>query len=244
MSLESFFGLDNADGQMSQEAAEKFREQMRKSAAAGKAIAGHHAQQKKKEGKLAHIFVKFLQSKGQSDIVFLIVRLLEQNVPGAFVLAMLLISDPELEKDLEIDLREKAEQLMAAKANTQDLQVDVSENPVPTENMLEIIDDDTLPSNVKAELNAWGLEILKAGLMLPNRTLQSVLTPDQKLKSIILDILVYSLDAYFDRHGLTFDDDKLKQFALISIQSVLIKLRIAADKMPDEELIETEVKES
>lgn len=242
MSLESFFGLDNADGQMSQEAAEKFREQMRKSAAAGKAIAGHHAQQKKKEGKLAHIFVKFLQSKGQSDIVFLIVRLLEQNVPGAFVLAMLIISDPELEKDLEIDLKEKAEQLMAAKANTQDLQVEVS--PVSSENMLEIIDDETLPSNVKAELNAWGQEILKAGLMLPNRTLQSVLTPDQKLKSIILDILVYSLDAYFDRHGLAFDDDKLKQFALISIQSVLIKLRIAADKMPDEELIETEVKES
>ncbi len=225
MSLESFFGLDNADGQMSQEAAEKFREQMRKSAAAGKAIAGHHAQQKKKEDKLAHIFVKFLQNKGQSDIVFLIVRLLEQNVPGAFILAMLLISDPELEKDLEIDLKEKAQ----------------TQFP---ENMLEQIDDETLPSNVKAELNAWGFEILKAGLMLPNRTLHSVLTPDQKLKSIILDLLVYSLDEYFDRHGLVFDDDKLKQFALISIQSVLIKLREAADKMPDEELIETEVKES
>lgn len=225
MSLEDFFGLDNADGQMSQEAAEKFREQMRKSAAAGKAIAGHHAQQKKKESKLAHIFVKFLQSKGQSDIVFLIVRLLEQNVPGAFILSMLLISDTELEKDLEIDLKEKAQ----------------SQLP---ENMLEQIDDETLPSNVKAELNAWGFEILKSGLMLPNRTLQAVLTPDQKLKSIILDLLVYSLDEYFDRHGLTFDDEKLKQFALISIQSVLIKLREAADKMPDEELIETEVKES
>lgn len=225
MSLESFFGLDNADGQMSQEAAEKFREQMRKSAAAGKAIAGHHAQQKKKEGKLAHIFVKFLQNKGQSDIVFLIVRLLEQNVPGAFILSMLMISDPELEKDLEIDLKEKAQ----------------TQFP---ENMLEQIDDETLPGNVKAELNAWGFEILKAGLMLPNRTLQAVLTPDQKLKSIILDLLVYSLDEYFDRHGLAFDDDKLKQFALISIQSVLIKLREAADKMPDEELIETEIKES
>lgn len=225
MSLEDFFGLDNADGQMSQEAAEKFREQMRKSAAAGKAIAGHHAQQKKKEGKLAHIFVKFLQSKGQSDIVFLIVRLLEQNVPGAFILSMLLISDTELEKDLEINLKEKAQ----------------SQLP---ENMLEQIDDETLPNNVKAELNAWGFEILKAGLMLPNRTLQAVLTPDQKLKSIILDLLVYSLDEYFDRHGLVFDDEKLKQFALISIQSVLIKLREAADKMPDEELIEMEVKES
>lgn len=219
MTLESFFGLDNADGPASAEAAEKFREQMRKSAAAAKAIAGHQTRQKSKEDKLARIFIKYFQKNGYSDVVFLIVNLLEQNVPGAFILAILMISDPDLEKDLEVDLKQSAKD---------------SDH----ETTLDTVDDNTLPQNIKAELNAWGAEILKAGNLMPNKTLAAVLTSEQKLKSLVLDLLVYAMDSYFDRHAMIFDEDKVRQFALLSIQTVLVKLRESAAKMPDEELIE------
>lgn len=238
MSLESFFGLDNADGQVSAEAAEKFREQMRKSAAAAKAIGAHQTQQKKKEDKLAKIFVKFLQSKAKSDLIFLVVRLMEENVPGAFILAILLVSDPELEKDLEVDLSKHAK-LMEAKIKEGTVSTEVTGTALTLN-----IDDQTLPQNIKAELNAWGEEIIKAGLLMPRKTMASILTSDDKLKSIVLDLLVYSLDEYFDRHGMVYDDEKIRQFALLSIQTVLIKLREAAALRTDEELIEMEVKES
>ncbi len=215
MTLESFFGLDNADGQNSAEAAERFREQMRKSAAAAKAIAGHQARQKIMEDKLARIFMKFLQKNGHSDIVFLIVNLLEQNVPGALILAILMISDTDLEKDLEVDLKQKSAE------------------------GLEPIYDDTLPQNIRGELNAWGHEILTAGNLMPNRTLAAVLTPDQKLKSLVLDLLIYSLDEYFDRRAMVFDEEKIRRFALIGIQTVLVKLRESAERMSDEELMES-----
>lgn len=223
-SLESFFGLEDSEGAGSEEAAEKFREQMRKSAAAAKAIAAHQSNQKKKEDKLARIFIKFLQNKAKSDIIFLIVRLLEQNVPGAFILAILLLSDQELEKDLEVDLKKRSQEIQ-------------KENQ-----LLETFEsDESVPQSIKAELNAWGEEILKAGLIMPNKTLDAVLTPDQKLKSLVLDLIEYSLLEYFDRHTMSFNEDKIKQFALISIQSVLIKLREEAKKQTDEELIEGKI---
>lgn len=221
MSLENFFGLDTGESQGSQEASEKFQEQMRKNAAASMAIAGNQQRQKQKEDKLARIFIKFLKNNSKGDLVFLIISLLEQNVPAAFILAILMISDPELERDLEISLEKKVEEM--------------GQEPA----LSTFSSEDSLPNNLKLELNAWGDEILKAGLMRPGKTLNSVLTPEQKLKSIILDLIVYSLQEYFKRHALDFSEDKIKQFALLSLQSVLIKLREAAREKSDEELIET-----
>ncbi|QQR55046.1 hypothetical protein IPG41_00500 [Candidatus Peregrinibacteria bacterium] len=100
MSLESFFGLDTqgtAPG--SAESREAFQEMMRESAKAAAAIGAHQAAQKKQEDKLAKVLMKMLKDPKKADIVFLVIKLLQENVPGAFVLAMLLISDSELEKN-------------------------------------------------------------------------------------------------------------------------------------------------
>lgn len=223
MSLESFFGLDQNEGQISAEAAEKFQEQMRRSAAASKAMAGHQQRQKQKEDKLAKIFIKFLKTSAKGDLVFLVVSLLEQNVPAAFILAILMISDAELEKDLELSLEMKGKEENFA--------------------LTHFNEEDSLPQNIRNELNAWGDEILKAGLMRPGKTLASVLTPEQKLKSIVLDLIEYSLHEYFKRHAMEFSEDKIRKFALVSLQSVLIQLREIAKEKTDDEIIETPLKE-
>jgi len=72
-----------------------------------------------------------------------------------------------------------------------------------------------------------------------SKTLETVLTPKQKLKSIVLDLIDYSLAAYFDRHGIDLSNERVRQFALLSIQSVLIKLRDTAREKTDAEIIET-----
>ncbi|MBT4384215.1 hypothetical protein HOD30_00530 [Candidatus Peregrinibacteria bacterium] len=224
MSLESFFGLEDADSQGSTESSEKYREQARKNAKAIKAMTGHQQQQKKKEDKLAKILVKFIQDTSKSDLVFLVVKLLQENVPGAFILAVLTIANAELEAELKESFKEIA--------MPQDQLIDFSvDSKLP-----EVV---KLPPNIRTDLNSWGESILKAGLMMPGRTLETVLTPEHKLKSIVLDLIDYALEEYFQRHGLEFTDQHTRQFALLSIQSVLIKLRDKANQMTDAEIIET-----
>lgn len=223
MSLESFFGLDDADAQKGREASEKFQEQMRQSAAAAKAIAGHQQRQKGKEDRLAALLVKYLQDQSKSDLVFLIVRLLGENVPGAFILAVLSIFDAEIQDELQ-----KSFQALEVQAPTSAFGTG---SQVP-----EVV---RLPATLREDLNAWGTAILKAGLLMPGRTLETVLTPDYKLKSLVLDLLDYALYEYFERHGFDLGDDEIRQFALLSIQSVLISLREKNKQMTDAEWIET-----
>lgn len=218
MSLESFFGLEEGESQGSAEAAEKFREQMRKNARAIKAMTSNQKKQKQKENKLAKLLVKFIKDQSKGDVVFLIIKLLQEDVPGAFILAVLSLADVELEKELSQFVKQEKSEGSA---------------------LIQFSSEDKLPNQVRIDLNAWGESILAAGLMLPGKTLDSVLTPNQKLKSIVLDLLKYSLEEYFERHGLEFSEDRINQFALLSVQSVLIKLRDANREKSDAEIIET-----
>lgn len=223
MSLESFFGLDTQGGAPgSKESSEAFQEMMRESAKATAAIGTHQAAQKKQEDKLAKILMRYFRDPKKSDIVFLVIKLLQENVPGAFILAMLSISDPEMEQELtkEFDEGLAEDSALAAFAG-----------------------EAFIPDSIKKTINAWGDAIVKAGLMMPGKTLLGVLTPDQKLKSLVLDILQFSLEEYFHHHGLEFSEDKIREVALLSIQTVLIKLRNVSQGKTDIEIIETPIEE-
>ena len=222
MSLESFFGLET-EGAGSPESREQFQEQMREAARAIKNMSANQAAQKKKEDKLAQLLIKLMRDTGKSDIVFLVVKLLEENVPGAFILAILSIADAEMEKELVVNFEAGDAEDSALRA-------------VPG---VEFI-----PDEIKKELNAWGEAILAAGLLLPGKTLFTVLTPDQKLKSILLDLLQFSLEEYFHRHGLEFSEDKIRQVALLSIQIVLVRLRDRSREQTDIEIIESPAQRS
>lgn len=222
MSLESFFGLEEGESQGNAEASEKFREQMRKSAKAIAAMGVHQQIQKKKEDQLARLLVKLLQDDNKGDVIFLVVKLLQENVPGAFILAILSISDAELEEELKKALAETP----VAHALDIDLPMQLS-----------------LPQELQEELHSWMKLLLHSGLMLPGKTLATVLTHEQKLKSIVLDLFDYSLELYFERHGMQTSEEQLRSFGLLSLQAVLIKLREVALQKTDEEIIETPLEE-
>ncbi len=219
MSLESFFGLEESESSGSAEASEKFREQMRKNAKAIKAMGKHQKKQSAQEDKLAKILISFLKDPSKEAAVFLVVKLLQDNVPGAFILAVLSISDSRLQKDtmesLSLLLQSKESDIIKFREN-------------------EILSDD-----FKQELNEWGELIYRAGALLPSKTLNSVLTQDYKLKSIVLDLIDYSLEEYFKRKALEYSKEKTRHFALLSIQSVLIKLRDLTQEMSDVEWMES-----
>lgn len=227
MSLESFFGLEEGESAGSKEASEAFREQMRKNAKAIKAMGKHQKKQKAQEDKLARILASFLQDPRKQAAVFLVVKLLQDNVPGAFILAILSISDANLQDKIKENLSQLENKVEAIDGG------ETKESP-----LINFGGDGTLPETVKQELNDWGELIYRTGALLPNKTLTTVLTSDYKLKSIVLDLIDYSLEEYFSRHGLELSKERTRQFALISIQSVLIRLRELTSSMTDSEIIE------
>ncbi|MFA5792257.1 MAG: hypothetical protein WC897_00095 [Candidatus Gracilibacteria bacterium] len=221
MSLESFFGLDT-DAKGATESSEAFQEMMRESAKAATAIGAHQVAQKTKENKLAKILMRYMGDPAKSDVVFLVIKLLQENVPGAFILAILSISDPDMEKELHDTFKEGK----------------------PEDSTLMALSGESfIPDNIKLDLNAWGDAILQAGLMMPGKTLAGVLTPEQKLKSLVIDLLEFSLEEYFVRHGIEFSEDKIRQVALLSVQSVLLRLREVSREKTDAQIIETPIEE-
>ena len=87
--LESL-GIEDSEGGASAEAIERLRKQMKKASAQIKAIQKEEGKQKKKEDKLARLLVKLIQSGTSQGTLALIIQLLQENIPAAFILAILI----------------------------------------------------------------------------------------------------------------------------------------------------------
>ena len=99
MSLESFIGYESGEP-MSSAALEKLREQMKAAAAQIAAIKKEEKRRKKKEEELLKILLKFVKTSHKKDLVLLISRVLEQNLPANFVLAIILLGNEEIQTEI------------------------------------------------------------------------------------------------------------------------------------------------
>ena len=102
--LESFGGMDAGGDQMSAAAFEKFKERMKAAAAQLKALQAGEQKQKKTEDELIKILLKFITSGKKRDILMLVLRLLEMNVPAGFIVSLLIISNQEIQQELNLKL--------------------------------------------------------------------------------------------------------------------------------------------
>lgn len=230
MSLESFFGLDTAEsGSSSPEAAEKFREQMREAAAASRAIAGNQAQQLQFEEKLVMLLKRILQDDQSQALTHLIVRLLRENVPGPFIVSALTLYDASLRDDIHKLLVQELKLLEAMQ------EPGLMEAPQKT---LALSGDEILSADQKENLQDWTMVVLEAAKILPGKTFKNLMTSDQKLKAIVLELFMYSLERYFEDQKITLDTALVKQYALLCIQFVLIELKKITHTQSDAEWVE------
>src|SRR5260221_3590095 len=97
--LESFFSNDNRSEGMDPAAFERFKERMAAAAAQLKALQKQEQKQKKKEDELVKILLRFIQTGTRRDIMILVSRLLEQNIPAGFIVSLLLISNEDIQRE-------------------------------------------------------------------------------------------------------------------------------------------------
>jgi len=211
--LESFSGFDSGGEGMDTAAFEKFKERMKAAAAQLKALAAGEQKQRKKEDELIRILLKFIKSGKKKDILLLVLRLLEQNVPAGFIVSLLLISNRDMQEALGLKMLPAAPELS-----------------VPGDSDIETLpdkylEDSVLPLKIKIAIDAWLQEIAKRAAEHPDRILKTVLDEDGLLKLTVTQLAAFCLRDFLEMEKIDHSYDKLKDFVDLMFEGIIKKTK-------------------
>ena len=194
--LESFSAADDRNEGMDAAAFEKFKERMAAAAAGLKALQKQEQKQRKKEDELIEILRKFIQTGTKSEIMLLVVRLLEQNVPAAFIVSLLLINNEDIQKELGIKLlppgalaAEKARSYGVPSANGGGHALTLPDH---------YMNGEILPLKIKIAIDSWAHEIVERSQEYAHRILETVLDQHGIIKLAVTQLAVFCLRDYLE----------------------------------------------
>lgn len=212
MSLESFSGFDNI-GPMNESAFEAFKERMAAAAAQIAAIKKEESKQKQKEEELIKILLQFIKTSQKSELVLLISRALEQNLPANFILAIIVLSNPELQTK-EINPLQLA-------------------NPESSTSLTFFQEDQSLPLKIRIALDIWLKGLLYQGNESPQKLLKTAYElPPEEIKTILIQLTAFVLDDFFTQNQKTEPREKLTDFSNFLIKGILIKVKETLEARP------------
>lgn len=212
--LESFSGFEGGGEGMDTAAFEKFKERMKAAAAQLKALAKGEQKQKQKEDELIKILLKFIKTGQKKDILLLVLRLLEQNVPAGFIVSILLISNRDMQEALGLKM---------LPAGTEDLSVpgDSDIETLPD----KYLKDSVLPLKIKIVIDIWLQEIAKRAAEHPERVLRTVLDEDGLIKLPATQLAAFCLREFLEKEGIEHSYEKLKEFVDLMFEGIMKKTK-------------------
>jgi hypothetical protein len=208
--VESFFGADDRGEAMDPAAFERFKERMAAAAAQLKALQKQEQKQKKKEDELVKILLRFIQTGTKRDIMLLVSRCLEQNIPAAFIVSILLINNADIQNELGVKLL-PAGAIEEEKARALTL---------PD----HYLKGELIPLKIKIAIDAWAHEIIERSQEYAHRIVDSVFDPDGLIKLVVLQLGVFCLRDYLQEEGIALEYDLLKQFVQLMLEGILKKM--------------------
>lgn len=207
--FESFGGFDAGRESFDPAAFERFKERMAAAAAQLKALQKQEQKQKKSEDELIKILLAFIQSGKKKDILLLVSRLLEMNVPAAFIVSVLLISNPDIQQKLGLSLLPSGhvEQEVEKSANLPDLYIGGA----------------MLPLRVKIAMINWVSEITKKINDHPQRALKTLVDPDGQVHLTATQLAAFCLRDFLEEQAVPHEYDQLKEFASFFLNDLMAK---------------------
>lgn len=243
MSLEDFIGLDGGEG-MSESAFEAFKERMKAAAAQIAAIKKEESKQKQSEEELLKILLAFIKHSQKSDLVLLISRALEQNIPANFILAIILLSNEDIKRQVgEGFFQLLAPQLERSEAPTIPLVGSHSEGPAPQGSELVFFtnQDSNFPLKMRIELDSWIKNMLLIAEQTPHKLLKTAYKIDmielpkeydyeepkyeesRTVKIALTQLTSYILREYFEQNSQEEDYNDLYTFSEFILSGILTK---------------------
>lgn len=234
MALEEFQGFEQGD-KMDAASFEKFKDRMKAASAQIQAIRKEEKKRKKKEDELVRILLKFIQNSNKKDLVLLISRALEKNIPANFILAVVLLGNEDIQKEV-------GEYLMLPGMKDQ---IEASTNVQDSMALALFGNDDSLPLKVRIEVDHWISNMLYQAAEAPTKLLftaydyvevdnqdEDSLFGDEKkknLKKIITPQLTrlasHIIYDFLMQNGIEEDIVKLKEFSEFILKGILCKTK-------------------
>ena len=224
MGLEEFTGFDQGEG-MDAASFEKFKEKMRKAAAQIKAIKKEENKRKKKEDELIKILLKFIKTSHKQDLVLLISRTLEKNIPANFILAVILLGNEDIQREIGKYL------MLEGGGDTSD---SAGDQEAREKNLVFFSEDETLPLKVKIEIDRWIKNLLYQAGEHPQRLLRTA-----------YDVIEVDDDDDNDGYQFSNEDKKIKKEKVVSKPLMFLTAHVILDFLKQNKIDEdiTKLKE-
>jgi hypothetical protein len=226
MSLESFGGFET--GEVSESALEELRERMKAAAAQIAAIRREEQKRKKKEGELVQILLRFIQTSHKSDLVLLISRALEQDIPANFILAIVILGNE--------DIQEATGDFLA-------LPPGMLEKAAASDKALTFFNqkDESMPLKVRIELDFWLKGVMAQAEETPHKLIEKAYAIEYEKdqdsvgmgrtkyieKKVFKDILgrlaAFVIFDFLKQNDINEDFEKISNFANFVIKGIVDK---------------------
>lgn len=233
MGLEDFIGLEQ-NGAMDAAAFERFQERVKAAAAHIQAIRKEEKKRKKKEDELIKILLKFIKSSDKKDLVLLISRVLERNVPANFILAIILLGNEEIQREIGEYLSLKPGQQgtpeQAQERAGEQVSPAVEAATMPEERSLVFFQtDQTMPLKVRIEIDKWIRDLIFQASETPQKLLATAYETDQSqaeeakliLNKPLVRLVAHIIFSFLKQNGLEEDIVKMKEFAEFLLNGIL-----------------------
>ena len=217
MSLEDFEQFDGGGAENSEKQAEKIQEKAREKARKAKATWQQEQKReqraKKRDVDLSHFIITFLQSHKDSNIIRLVVILLQQN----FAASILVVTSLLVYKD---ELKEKLEN----PENFHLLQNDISITTVEIEKEeKKYFHANTLPHALKQEINYWIADILQIVKEFPSIKKPFIINklPNPTFQELLIRLLHRKLQQFNIDTDATVSKERIAQFCGFLVQKIV-----------------------
>ena len=213
--IENLGALDDEAGgaKAAEQSDEVFRDQQKKTQQQVTAIKKAEANAKQKDHRLAAVLGKFLQNHSNTQIMLLIARCIDHNIPAGLILGLLALVEPEAQAEFEKLMGETAQLLQAPEEGTRALVAQQDFNSAH------------LPEHVKLALDAWGRGLFEFGLTQPMRLLTTAASPEGELFPSLAQLATFLLQQYLAGEKINTEYASTHEFAELLLKNVLAKIR-------------------
>ncbi len=238
--LDSFFGLDQPEGAISAEKVREYKARMQRNQKAMAAARQQEQRQKKKETNLAAILLRFIQTSQHGDMTALLSRCLEENIPAVFLLAVIMLGNEALQKELGIQLEASDEPESSgstpapALAESVEAQEDLEslENP-ETKGALVLFGqtNHAFPLKMRMTVDLWGKNIWEAISPIPERMFKTACVlsdpsqADPKPKETVTQLATIVLRDYFTANRFNAPLESLNNFSIFFMTGLFKRLK-------------------
>lgn len=222
--LESFSSFESVSQGSDPESFRLFQERMKVAAAQIKAIKAGEQKQKKSEDELAKVLANFIkehqQSQGGDQFLMMISSLLALNTPAIFILSILILNFPQLQKESGIKLL-SFDEAMRAGGLESDMLPDI------------YLGRDKLPLGVKVAIDSWIQEINHSTKASRGKILKTSLVDGKAWHHDIVNSINLSLLHYLEKNNLQMEHSIISKFVDLFMTGILENLLTDTHLLPE-----------